>query len=70
MTSIQDVKRVHGGYIQGEIIGGQLHVHKIFGSKLEDTDNTRLNWNHVRNMIKELEVIHEAMSESNTKGKF
>ncbi|AKC02637.1 hypothetical protein CPT_Stills9 [Bacillus phage Stills] len=61
MTNIQDVKRVHGGYIQGEIVNSQLHVHKIFGSKLEDTDNTRLGLNHVNGMIKELEIIRDAM---------
>lgn len=58
MTNIQDVKRVHGGFIQGEIINGVLHVHKIFGEEIE---NTRMNWKQVGDLAKEIDIIHNAM---------
>jgi hypothetical protein len=58
MTNIQDVKRVHGGFIQGEIINGVLHVHKIFGEEIEVT---RLNWKQVSDFEREITTIHNAM---------
>lgn len=65
MTNIQDLKRVHGGFIQGEIINGVLHINKIFG---ETIPQTRMNWKQVNDLVKEVQVIHSAMDYNNKGG--